>query len=174
MLQLWGTQRGFGAEIPWQGYGGWSNWCQMVMGLLVFGGNNEKGKKESGKRLGRGMSSYQVFRGVLDFFAKRSFTSQPVFMHTQPNSTPSGEKKIPVEDWMTPGLFEAVFVDPTGSVNLLAGVERGVLEILGREAKGTLEMLDEDDHGDEKEDVFDSVFLRKATGGERRFDLVFR
>lgn len=146
----------------------------MVMGLLVFGGNNEKGKKESGKRLGRGMSSYQVFRGVLDFFAKRSFTSQPVFMHTQPNSTPSGEKKIPVEDWMTPGLFEAVFVDPTGSVNLLAGVERGVLEILGREAKGTLEMLDEDDHGDEKEDVFDSVFLRKATGGERRFDLVFR
>lgn len=143
----------------------------MVLGYLVFGGGG-LGKVEGGKRLGKGMSSYQVFRGALDFFAKHDFAGTPVFMK---NTLPSaGEiKRIPQEEFTSEGA-RAVFVEPTGSVNLLAGVEEGVLQLMMQEAKTTLAMLDGVEGDGEGEDVFDGVFLRDLKSGVVRFDLVFR
>lgn len=142
----------------------------MVLGYLVFGGGG-LGKVEGGKRLGKGMSSYQVFRGALDFFAKHDFFGSSVFMKNTLVSA-GDAKKIPQEEFTSAG--GAVFVEPTGSVNLLAGVEQGVLQLMMQEAKTTLVMLDSEEGEGEGEDVFDGVFLRDLKSGVVRFDLVFR
>lgn len=143
----------------------------MVLGYLVFGGGG-LGKVEGGKRLGKGMSSYQVFRGALDLFAKHDFFQTPVFMKNTLASSTTDAKKIPQEEF-TSGEG-AVFVEPTGSVNLLAGVEQGVLQLMKQEAKTTLVMLDSEEGEGEGEDVFEGVFLRDLKSGVTRFDLVFR
>jgi len=145
----------------------------MVLGYLVFGGGG-LGKVEGGKRLGKGMSSYQVFRGALDFFAKHDFFETPVFMKNTNTNSNDAVKKIPQEEFTSGGGGGGVFVEPTGSVNLLAGVEQGVLELMKQEAKTTLVMLDGEEGEGEGEDVFEGVFLRDLKSGVTRFDLVFR
>ena len=173
MLQLWGAQRGFGSSLPWPSTtGGWSKWSEMVLGYLVFGGGG-LGKVEGGKRLGKGMSSYQVFRGALDFFAKHDFASTPVFMkNTLTSAGEAASKRIPQDEFSNVGA--PVFVEPTGCVNLLAGVEAGVLQLMAQEAQTTLVMLDGEEGEGEGEDVFEGVFLRDLKSGVVKFDLVFR
>lgn len=173
LLQLWGAQRGFGSSLPWpSATGGWSTWSEMVLGYLVFGGAG-LGKVEGGKRLGKGMSSYQVFRGALDFFAKHDFASTPVYMkNTLTSAGDAAAKRIPQDEFAN--LGSAVFVEPTGSVNLLAGVEQGVLELMTQEAKTTLVLLDGEEGEGEGEDVFEAVFLRDLQSGVVKYDLVFR
>lgn len=170
LLQLWGAQRGFGAELAWPGPGGWSLWCEMVLGYLVNGGG--MGKVEGNRRITRGMSSYQAFRGVLDFFAHHDFTKVPIFMKNT-LAAPEDVKTIPAEDWAAAG-FAAVFVEPVGAVNLLAGVERGVLQVMGLDASTTLAMLDVEEGEAEGEDVFEGVFLRSLKSGPSRYDAVVR
>jgi U3 small nucleolar RNA-associated protein 22 len=172
LLQLWASQRGFGTVIPWVGPGGFSTFAEMVLGYLVFGGGG-LGKVEGGKRLGKGMSSYQIFRGVLTFIDEHDWSKTPVFMK---NTVASGNegKKIAPEDFTSGGAFKAVFVEPTGAVNLLAGVEEGVVQMLGHEAKVTLSLLDGEEGEGEGEDIFEGAFLRDLKGAQLRYDLVFR
>jgi len=77
LLRVWANQRGFGKGVTgcirgWEGMGGWWGW---LIGWLVEGGerlpadlmSKAKAKKRNSARLGRGLSSYQLFRGALDF-----------------------------------------------------------------------------------------------------------
>jgi U3 small nucleolar RNA-associated protein 22 len=113
LLRVWANQRGFGrgkrgSVRGWENMGSWWGW---VIGWLVDGGEplpvdgslKEKSKKRM-VRLGRGLSSYQLFRGTLDFLgtftkalystpspnvfvaiqlaAHHDFEREPVFMKT--------------------------------------------------------------------------------------------
>jgi len=77
LLRVWANQRGFGkgkrgCVRGWEAMGSWWGW---VIGWLVEGGeplpaediSKSKSKKKNVVRLGRGLSSYQLFRGTLDF-----------------------------------------------------------------------------------------------------------
>lgn len=144
----------------------------MVLGYLVFGGGGF-GKVAGGKRLGKGMSSYQVFRGALDFFATHDFFGTPIAMKNTLTGAASAEgKRIPIEEFTASA--KAVFVEPMGAINLLAGVEEGVIQALAHEAKVSLVQLNGDEGEAEGEDIFDGVFLRNLRAGEVRYDAVFR
>lgn len=81
LLRVWANQRGYSAKGKrvvhgFEIVGG--EWWGFLIGYLVFGDN---GKNRGNKKpLGRGLSSYQLFRGALDFLAHHDFESQPVFM----------------------------------------------------------------------------------------------
>jgi U3 small nucleolar RNA-associated protein 22 len=48
-----------------RGFDSLGSWWAVLLGVLVFG--EEKGKSLKRKPLGKGLSSYQLFRGALDF-----------------------------------------------------------------------------------------------------------
>lgn len=178
LLQLWGSKRSFGLGLAFgTPSNGWREWVELVLGYLVFGGSVVDRATGStvaggGKKVGKGMSSYQVFRAVLDFFAHHAFDARAVFVQAHAKSP---IKPIDQADFVRSSAAGGVFVGPEGTVNLLQGVERGVLEVMAREAKGTLDLLDEDAGMDgEGEDNFERVFLRGGEVSEEKFDVVFR
>lgn len=67
LLRVWANQRGFGegSRMCVRGFDSLGSWWAVLLGVLVFG--EEKGKSLKRKPLGKGLSSYQLFRGALDF-----------------------------------------------------------------------------------------------------------
>lgn len=81
-------------------------WWAAIIVLLVHGEEIGPGQKRKRKTLGKGLSSYQFFRAVLDFLGKisrrpdhlpdksaaahRDFKKEPVFMKLTDH-----EKKVP-------------------------------------------------------------------------------
>jgi U3 small nucleolar RNA-associated protein 22 len=74
LLRVWANQRGYG-EGQWAcvtGFEGRGAWWEILLGILVHGeGPSERsGRKNDRKALGRGLSSYQLFRAALDFLGQ--------------------------------------------------------------------------------------------------------
>lgn len=184
LLQLWGAKRGLGSAVPFGTPStGWRDAGELILGFLVFGGEvlprasasaGAKAPSAAGKKIGKGMSSYQVFRAVLDFLSHAPFASSAVFLGRQPKAPSSPIAPIAKADFVA-SASEAILVGPEGTVNALLGVEHGVLALVAREAKGTLDLLDADAGADgEGEAVFERVFLRGGEGAQEKFDAVFR
>ena len=53
-----------------RGFEGKGFWWNEVLGLVVLGEDTGTGKSNARKPLGKGLSSYQLFRAALDFFGK--------------------------------------------------------------------------------------------------------
>lgn len=75
LLRIWANQRGFGrGQRTVHGFESLGVWWACIIGLLVEGeepwnGGNEKLITKR-RKLGRGLSSYQLFRGALDFLGE--------------------------------------------------------------------------------------------------------
>ncbi|CEH11999.1 Nucleolar RNA-associated protein (NRAP) [Ceraceosorus bombacis] len=83
---------------------------------------------------GAGFSSYQLFRAVLDFLARR--LSKVAFMkHIA--GIPNHTADISRQQWFAPCL-----VDPTGALNLLAGIPQGTLSHMAASASASIALLD--------------------------------
>lgn len=84
LLRIWANQRGFaeGSEekLCVCGFERRGVWWNAVVSLIVLG-EDQHGKTTSlfGKRkaLGRGLSSYQMFKAALDFLGKCGFVFLP-------------------------------------------------------------------------------------------------
>ncbi len=80
LLRVWANQRGFaeGAEgkLCIRGFSGRGAWWSAVVSLVVLG-EEHGGKNKFGKRkaLGRGLSSYQMFKAALDFLGMYTILS---------------------------------------------------------------------------------------------------
>lgn len=76
LLKVWANQRGYGEgeKLCVRGFEGKGIWWAAVLDLLVNGEERAAGKlsKAASKRkpLGKGLSSYQLFRAALDFFGE--------------------------------------------------------------------------------------------------------
>jgi U3 small nucleolar RNA-associated protein 22 len=76
MLKVWANQRGYGQgnKLSMRGFESKGMWWAAVLDLLINGEEPLAGQlsKASSKRkpLGKGLSSYQLFRAALDFFGK--------------------------------------------------------------------------------------------------------
>jgi U3 small nucleolar RNA-associated protein 22 len=72
LLRVWANQRGYGegSRMCVRGFDSLGSWWAVLLGLLVFG-EEPKGKGAKRKPLGRGLSSYQLFRAALDFLCTR-------------------------------------------------------------------------------------------------------
>lgn len=75
LLKVWANQRGYGtgSKLCIRGFEGKGMWWAAVLDLLINGEESAapKAKKTSRRKpLGKGLSSYQLFRAALDFFGK--------------------------------------------------------------------------------------------------------
>ncbi|MCO5565388.1 hypothetical protein L7F22_019061 [Adiantum nelumboides] len=125
----------------------------MILAHLLNGPDKTQHASSSASvsRLSQGFSSYQLFKGVIDFLAHHDFKSHPVFMKGS-DEIISRRDKIPGEDFLN--QFSHILVDPTGSINLLANMSEGSIGYLQREAKATFDLLNNAD-----QDRFEEVFL---------------
>ncbi|KDN39740.1 hypothetical protein RSAG8_08658, partial [Rhizoctonia solani AG-8 WAC10335] len=140
-----------------RGFGALGAWWSAVIVYLVLGGKPVKGVKKQA-RIGRGLSSYQLFRAVLDFLAKHDFSTAPIFL---------GESPFELSDWKE--HHDAIFVDGSGRYNMLAGVPLESLELLRLDAQASLSLLDE-----ASDEAFETVFLHDLRNPSLRFDYSLR
>ncbi|KAF7312182.1 Mannose-6-phosphate isomerase [Mycena indigotica] len=159
MLRVWANQRGFGEGglLCVRGFDSSGSWWAVLLGLLVFG-------EESGlnrKPLGRGLSSYQLFRGALDFLSKHDFEQDAVYCKSS-----IGHQFSPSE---YEAHHEAVLVDSSSMLNVLCNVPIGSLQLLQHDARRTLELL-----SDTNTDTFPEVFLKDHGDAMARFDIILR
>ncbi|KAG6884333.1 hypothetical protein C0993_012058 [Termitomyces sp. T159_Od127] len=165
LLRVWANQRGYGpgSRLCVRGFADRGTWWSALLGLLIIGEERTSASKASKRKpLGRGLSSYQLFRGTLDFLSKHDFEKDPVFLKTK-----EGAHRFPPEEYQQ--HHEAVFVDSSSTVNLLAGVPLGSLQLLRHDALKTLEVLD---HSSISVDPFTDVFLTDHRDLPTRFDTV--
>lgn len=182
LLKVWSYQRGLGsgqsassakgsaaATQRWQamGSGNARFFLTMVLAHLLSGEEKAAGRGSSRAKLNHGFSSYQLFRGALDWLATQDFHSNPVFMKSAPEAGLSSRSdKVPREDFAH--CFDGVMVEPSGSLNLLAEWTPGSLEFLQQEAKTSFALLD-----DAEADHFDTVFLTPKSCPSLTLDDVF-
>ncbi|KAF9022542.1 Nrap protein [Hymenopellis radicata] len=162
LLRVWANQRGFseGSGMQVHGFEGKGPWWASLLGVLIEGA--EVTGKSKRKPLGRGLSSYQLFKAALDFLGTHDWEKQPVFVKTKEGHLYS------------PSEYEehhpAVFVDSSSKVNLLADVPIGSLDLLRYEAKKTLNVL----ATTSSLDPFSEAFLQERRTLCTRFDAVVR
>lgn len=74
LLRVWANQRGYGEgeRMCVRGFEGKGAWWAAVIELLVGGEESVGGAKNTKERkvVRKGMSSYQIFRAVLDFLCE--------------------------------------------------------------------------------------------------------
>ncbi|RDB30862.1 Nucleolar protein 6 [Hypsizygus marmoreus] len=167
LLRVWANQRGYGPGVRMcvRGFDGKGSWWSALLALLIAGEERSKeGKLAKRKPLGRGLSSYQLFRAALDFLSKHQFEKDMVFLRTK-----EGQHRFEPEEYRE--HHDVVFVDSSSLVNLLAGVPLGSLELLRHDARKTLETLDQTSISG---DPFTDVFLTDHRDLPTRFDTVLR
>uniref|UniRef100_V5GFV1 U3 small nucleolar RNA-associated protein 22 n=2 Tax=Kalmanozyma brasiliensis (strain GHG001) TaxID=1365824 RepID=V5GFV1_KALBG len=189
LLKTWAFQRGFGSGgrlNPKRSHNSEEDRRRLVAGTsslrfiltmilahLLQGEEKRPGWKRDTTNAGRSklansFSSYQLFRGVMDWLAKHDFKASPVFMKAMPEAgLASRSDKVPREDFSK--VFDRVLVEPSGTLNLLAFVPTGSVDLLQHEARRTFEMLN-----DPSSDHFDALFLQDRTAAPFTFDEVAR
>ncbi|KIJ40341.1 hypothetical protein M422DRAFT_68604 [Sphaerobolus stellatus SS14] len=206
LLKVWANQRGYisgfapvdvakkrkqvTAEYCVRGFEGLGAWWACLLEVLVMGEEFTPGattKKSVRPTVGRGLSSYQLFRAALDFLSKRDFVKEPVFMKLALKAP-----KFNVSEWTarstaasTANSFQLdepypvptpVFIDSTGCLNMLAGVPAEALELLRHDALETLTLLNKTQTNESQvsEDSFDVTFLHDLREPNSRFDAVIK
>nr|VWO97778.1 Ubiquitin-conjugating enzyme E2 2 [Ganoderma boninense] len=168
LLRVWANQRGYGAggKFCVRGFEGKGMWWASLLDLLIHGEELQPVQLERPspkfKPLGKGLSSYQLFKAALDFLARHSFAERSVFVKSKDGH------KFPPASYVG---HEAVFVDSTSSVNLLADVPLSSLDMLRYDAQATLEVLDQRGNS---EDPFCSIFLQDRRDVFSRFDVLLQ
>ncbi|KAI8970659.1 Nrap protein [Trametes punicea] len=168
LLRVWANQRGYGlgSRMCVRGFEGKGMWWASILDLVVNGEEpppvslGKAGAKR--KPLGKGLSSYQLFKAALDFLSRHDFHEEAIFVKSR-----DGHR-------FPPGSYsshEAVFVDSTSSINLLADVPLSSLDLLQYDARTTLQTLDD---SASSEDPFHAVFLKEHRDVFGRFDIVAR
>ncbi|KAG2124377.1 Nrap protein [Suillus clintonianus] len=167
LLRVWANQRGYGdGELCVRGFEGkgpfWAGLLQyLISGEEVVG--TKSGSAKLRRPLGKGLSSYQLFKAALDFLAKQKFGETPTFVKTA-----NGHRYTP-EEYIT--HHPAVFVDETSTINFLSGVPLTSLDLLSHDAKETLEHLS---NPGTSSDPFAECFLNGRFQLSSRFDAVIR
>ncbi|SNX84858.1 uncharacterized protein MEPE_03567 [Melanopsichium pennsylvanicum] len=184
LLKTWAFQRGFGSGARSKyvdqdrrrlvaGTASLRFILTMILAHLLQGEEKKPGWKRDTTNAGRSklansFSSYQLFRGVMDWLAKHDFKANPVFMKSMPEAgLASRSDKVPRQDFSK--AFDRVMVDPSGTLNLFAFVPTGSVDLLQHEARRTFEMLN-----DPTSDHFDALFLQDRTAAPFTFDEVAR
>ncbi|RKP08622.1 Nrap protein [Thamnocephalis sphaerospora] len=151
LARVWLHQRGFGqGGRVFNGF----LWSMLTAFLLAKGSDKVK--------LAAGFSSYQLFKGTMDFLATHDFTKKPVLMC----ATSAGEE-FTVDDFTR--SYEVVMVDPSGHLNLAAGMSLAELNELQHEARLAMSCFT-----NYNKDTFEPLFLQHVNDDRVRYDYVIR
>ncbi|KAG6823122.1 hypothetical protein H0H92_011313, partial [Tricholoma furcatifolium] len=107
------------------------------------------------------------FIGLMNVSAKHDFEKDPIFVKTKE----SAHRQFAPEEYTQ--THSAVFVDSSSTVNLLAGVPIGSLQLLKHDALSTLSTLSTIDNTSTT-DPFTTVFLTDHRDLSTRFDTLLR
>ncbi|PPQ96699.1 hypothetical protein CVT26_010251 [Gymnopilus dilepis] len=166
LLRIWANQRGYSEGTKWcvRGFEAAGPWWWSLLALLLHGDEPKPGVKLNRRKLvGKGLSSYQLFKAALEFLAKYDSEKDRVFV-----KSPEGQR-FPQEEYNDfPG---AVLVDSSSLANVLASVPLGSLALLRYDAAKTLESLNQTSFSG---DPFNGTFLKDCRDLSTRFDVVLR
>ena len=146
--RVWLRQRGFGSALADGGFGHFE-WAALTALLLQGGG--PKGHTV----LSPGYSSYQLFKGVIQYIATSKLVTNPMFF--QANEVSISKTRLPV------------FYDGPRGHNILFKMSASSYESLQDEARISIEMLN-----DEAFDQFESTFILKKDNPLQKFDSVIK
>ncbi|KAI8056751.1 Nrap protein [Syncephalis plumigaleata] len=137
LARVWLYQRGFGQKgRVFNGF----LWSMLTV-YLLHGGNGKF-------KLASGFSSYQLFKGTMDFIANHDFKHHPIIM----NKTPPMEGEFTASEFTR--HYSVVIIDPTHRLNLAAGITLAELELLQYEARLAMACF-----RDANRDTFAPLFL---------------
>ncbi|KAH9855524.1 Nrap protein [Lenzites betulinus] len=168
LLRVWANQRGYGLgnRMCVRGFEGKGMLWVSLLDLVVNGEEPlpmSAGRASTKRKpLGKGLSSYQLFKAALDFLARHKYSDGHVFVKS------ANGYRFPPSSYSNQ---EAVLVDATSSVNLLADVPLSSLDLLSYDAQATLDALNTPTLS---EDPFQTSFLKDHRDVFGRFDLVAR
>ncbi|OZJ05685.1 hypothetical protein BZG36_01432 [Bifiguratus adelaidae] len=154
MGRVWLHQRGLD-EIDHDAGRGLNGFLwSMVMAYLLSG--NVRG----GRKLAAGFSSYQLFRGTMDFLATFDFEKDGLMISNEAPEADFALQKFKETS-------DIVVVDASGKVNLAAHLTKSAFAQVQHEAKLAMQYLSD------PVDRFDELFLRKVNDPKLQFDNVF-
>lgn len=158
LWRIWAARRGIPVSRGGSGY-----FASMLLGWVVDGGllggkGEDRAATKRARGLGKGLGAWGALRAAWEFLAHTDFEASPVFMAEEADATP-----IPHAEFTD--AYADVFVDPSGTVNVLAEWEKGEVELVRHYARETLAMLE-----DTGVDRFAEVFLHNQTLGPAAFD----
>ncbi|KAF8343082.1 Nrap protein [Cantharellus anzutake] len=190
LLGIWASRRGYGGAS--QSYAetdaaffisgfedacvtGGGSWWSTLLILLIWGkvdSQAEKSKKGGTLgTIGRGLSSYQMFRAVMDFLANYSFIdNDPIVSRGNLN-----DASIDSTTYLA-GARSPCVLGPSTLFNFLENVPSGSLKMLQHDARLTLQTLDAPiGHSDTEsvtfKDTFDATFVTRLNENvATRFD----
>lgn len=156
LWRIWATRRGLAPE---RGASGW--FAAMLLNWVVNGGEigGKGGERTATKRvrgLGRSLGPWGALRAAWEFLANTDFEASPVFLD-------SDDQLVPKTEFIS--VYQDIFVDPSGSINIIGDWEKGDVELLRHHARETLALLE-----DTTVDRFAEVFLHNQTLGPASFD----
>ncbi|KIJ60730.1 hypothetical protein HYDPIDRAFT_31953 [Hydnomerulius pinastri MD-312] len=167
LLRIWANQRGYGeGAMCIRGFEGKGSLWASLLGLIIGGeepAGGKAGKTGMRRPIGKGLSSYQLFRASLDFLAKHEFGKSPAFVKS------ANGHRFPPDEYTSNHC--AVFVDATSTLNTLADVPLTSLDMLRYDAQQTLEHLNNSLGAD---DIFADIFLKDQTHLSKRCDAIVR
>jgi U3 small nucleolar RNA-associated protein 22 len=149
LVKIWIAQR----SLPLSGF-----LMGMIMAWLM------KIKDSKIRKIGRGYSSFQMFKIVIDLIATYDFTS-PLFL------TENG-KAIDKDGFGEESFrkaYEISIVDPTGTINLAYGITKSGMDLVQYEAKLAMVFLQ-----DTRDDRFSDLFLKTVDQAWLKYDNVFK
>lgn len=146
--RVWLRQRGFGSALADGGFGHFE-WAALTALLLQGGG--PKGHTV----LSPGYSSYQLFKGVIQYIATSKLVTNPMFF--QANEVSISKTRLPV------------FYDGPRGHNIMFKMSASSYESLQDEARISIEMLN-----DEAFDQFESTFILKKDNPLQKFDSIIK
>ncbi|GAA5958854.1 hypothetical protein JCM8115_000667 [Rhodotorula mucilaginosa] len=149
LLQAWATRRGYAASLGFTS--DWWAWC--VARSLNAGGKVVGGDTAS---LAAGGEGWAGWRKAIEWLSMANWTEGIWFK--------SSDEKYSKEQFKRAFAGKPLFVDPTGTVNLAAGIELSTLEMLKHDAREAISVLLA---GIEDERKFESAFHREVQPTER-------
>ncbi|KAI5476161.1 pre-rrna processing protein Utp22 [Pseudohyphozyma bogoriensis] len=148
LLQAWATRRSFGASLGFTDE--WWAWC--VARTLNWGTSSGGGDTAAA-----GGAAWASWRKSVEWLAGVNWT-EGVWFRVE------GDKAYPKDDFRKAFAGKPIFVDPTGTVNLAAGIDLATLEMLKQDAQTTIALLLSTIDDERK---LDGCFFREIRTSER-------
>lgn len=136
LFKVWLKQRSLKGNLTFNGF-----CCSMLLVYLL-----------SIRKISAHMSSYQIFRLALHFLATSNLETEGITLCKNDHD----QRIPPLPDFHS--VFDIVFVDPTGFMNLCANVDSLTYQMIRYQANLSLNMLD-----NSSVDAFHGLFIKSQT-----------
>lgn len=120
LWRVWAARRGLSRSTGATGWFAAMLLTWVVEGADIGGRGGDRASTKRQRGLGRGLGAWGALRAAWEMLANTDFDATPVFI--------AGEQAVPRPEFLA--AYTDVFVDPTGTVNIFAGWEKGDVQLV--------------------------------------------